>query len=702
MADNKNNFEYPLPIGTVLKGGHLDYRVEQVLGQGGFGLTYKVSAKITVGHIKSSMMFAVKEHFVKGRCHRAADGITVEYSDEMSAEIENSMRSFVTEGRRLNNICKLNRNIVDVNEVFEANNTAYYVMEYLDGGDLRSLIRKNGGRLGETKALSIIRPIAEAVRQLHKERLLHLDIKPENIVMRKGESAGMDEPVLIDFGITKHFDTYGNITTTSLSTAYSEGYSPQEQYGRIVSFSPWVDVYSLAATLYYMLVGKDPVSAFDLRPEYLDESLPADISELTRNAITAGMAKDYMLRTQTVQAFIDSLEESTILSAGSILHGQDSMYRIQGLDEERGFCMVYKATVYSGGEQRGGNMTKTDVFTVYEYFVKGDNVKRLPNGHISGIRLEGEQYSRFMEMAKKHTGLEYVGQSIPLNASTGCEMFTANDTVYCVVNDRWKKRPSLQMPEINVGFTIENKRRIVLITVSAAVIAAIVWLAVSGTLGSLFSSGVDDTIAANDEALLLDKAIEDNDVEVLKRYAVLDSARAFLPLARYYMAEQPDTALLYAEKAVASCRATQADSTEAVTIRDGLLARITPAERTDIQQTQEILKETPAQEETQNNAPAKEETTVKPEPKITNEQRFKTAVAQKDVTTLVSLANSGYTQAYSKLASLYLERNNYDMADRYARRALNSGVGRQEAKLVVDVLDSYGYYDNGEHGGKPY
>ena len=378
------------------------------------------------------------------------------------------------------------------------------------------------------------------------------------------------------------------------------------------------------------------------------------------------------------------------------------MYRIQGLDEERGFCMVYKATVYSGGEQRGGNMTKTDVFTVYEYFVKGDNVKRLPNGHISGIRLEGEQYSRFMEMAKKHTGLEYVGQSIPLNASTGCEMFTANDTVYCVVNDRWKKRPHLQMPEINVGFTIENKRRIVLITVSAAVIAAIVWLAVSGTLGSLFSSGVDDTIAANDEALLLDKAIEDNDVEVLKRYAVLDSARAFLPLARYYMAEQPDTALLYAEKAVASCRATQADSTEAVTIRDGLLARITPAERTDIQQTQEILKETPAQEETQNNAPAKEETTVKPEPKITNEQRFKTAVAQKDVTTLVSLANSGYTQAYSKLASLYLERNNYDMADRYARRALNSGVGRQEAKLVVDVLDSYGYYDNGEHGGKPY
>lgn len=701
MVNNKKDFEYPLPIGFVLKGGLMDYRIEEVLGQGGFGITYRVSAKVTVGHIKSTMMFAIKEHFVKGRCHRAANKVTVEYSEEAAAEVVNSLRSFITEGRRLNKICKLNRNIVDVNEVFEANNTAYYVMEYLDGGDLRALVRASGGRLGEAKALAVIRPIAEAVERLHEEKLLHLDIKPENIVMRKGEYGADDEPVLIDFGITKHFDAAGNVTTTNNSISYSEGYSPQEQYGRLTSFSPWVDVYALAATLYYMLVGRDPVPAFDLRPEYLIDTLPSDVSELTHNAIVAGMAKDYMSRTQTVQAFLDSLEESVALPAGYILHGQSCEYRIQGIEQELNCCLVYKATPYFGGGQRGGNVTKTEVYTVYEYLVKGGNVKRLPDGRVSGLSLDSESHARFMDMTETKTGLTSPGQSKSMDVSVGCEMFAANDTVYCVVNDRWKKRPSLQMPEINVCFTIENKRRIVLITVSAAVIAAIVWLAVSGTLGSLFSSGVDDTIAANDEALLLDKAIEDNDVEVLKRYAVLDSARAFLPLARYYMAEQPDTALLYAEKAVASCRATQADSTEAVTIRDGLLARITPAERTDIQQTQEILKEMPAQEETQNNAPAKEETTVKPEPKITNEQRFKTAVAQKDVTTLVSLANSGYAQAYSKLASLYLERNNYDMADRYARRALNSGVGRQEAKLVVDVLDSYGYYDNGEHGGKP-
>ena len=92
---------------------------------------------------------------------------------------------------------------------------------------------------------------------------------------------------------------------------------------------------------------------------------------------------------------------------------------------------------------------------------------------------------------------------------------------------------------------------------------------------------------------------------------------------------------------------------------------------------------------------------AEPKPVVTNEQKFNTAVSKKDIAALVSLANSGYAPAYSKLASLYLERNNYAMADKYARRALSSGVGRQEAKLVVDILDAYDYYANGEHGGKP-
>lgn len=697
MANDKKDFEYPLPIGTVLKGGLLGYRVEEVLGQGGFGITYKVSAKVTVGHIKSTMMFAVKEHFVKGRCHRAADKVAVEYSEESAAEVENSLRSFITEGRRLNKICKLNRNIVDVNEVFEANNTAYYVMEYLDGGDLRALVKASNGRLSETKALSIIRPIAEAVAQLHEERLLHLDIKPENIVMRKGEYGAADEPVLIDFGITKHFDASGRITTTSQSTGYSEGYSPQEQYGRITTFSPWVDVYALAATLYYMIVGKDPVPAFDLRPEYLTGSLPADTSELTRNAIVAGMAKDYMSRTQTVRAFIDSLEESVVLPAGYILRGQACAYRIQGVEKETKCSFVYKATPYFGGGQHGGVATKTEVFTVYEYFVRGGNVKRKPNWQVTGLDLKGVSYAQFMDMVEARTSLMSVGQSVPIGMSTGCELFAANNTVYCVVNDRWSKKSPFKKPEISD----EQKRRILLVAASVAVLVGVIWLVGSGALGELFTSGGNDADEGN-ESMLLDKAISDNDIDALKRFAAMDSSRAFLPLARHYMAEQPDTALFYAERAVAACRSANADSAEAVKTRNDLLARMTPSQRADVQQSvQETLTETPTKEEAAQSAKEPEKPAAETKPQPTKEQQFNIAVSRKDISALTSLANSGYARAYSKLASLYMERNNYAMADRYARRALGSGVGRQEAITVVDLLDSYGYYDNGEHGGKP-
>lgn len=697
MANNKKDFEYPLPIGFVLKGGLMDYRIEEVLGQGGFGITYRVSAKVTVGHIKSTMMFAIKEHFVKGRCHRAANKVTVEYSEEAAAEVENSLRSFITEGRRLNKICKLNRNIVDVNEVFEANNTAYYVMEYLDGGDLRALVRASGGRLGEAKALAIIRPIAVAVERLHEEKLLHLDIKPENIVMRKGEYGADDEPVLIDFGITKHFDAAGNVTTTNNSISYSEGYSPQEQYGRLTMFSPWVDVYALAATLYYMLVGRDPVPAFDLRPEYLTATLPADVSELTRNAIAAGMAKDYMSRTQTVQAFLGSLEESVALPASYILHGQVCEYRIQGIEQELNCCLVYKATPYFGGGQRGGNVTKTEVYTVYEYLVKGGNVKRKPDGKVQGLRLDGAPHTQFMDMAKQKTGLTSVGQSEPMGVLVGCEMFATNNTVYCVVNDRWANSSS----SFDYEIIDDQKKHVIQIAIVVAAVAVVIGIFWSGALDGLFSSGSKD---GGNEVSQLDKAIRDNDINILKHFAAMDSSRAFLPLARYYMAEQPDTALFYAERAVVACRSANTDSTEAVKTRDDLLARITPAQRAEVQQS--IEKETTEQPVKEQAAPPDKpkktnKPVAEPKPVVTNEQKFNTAVSKKDIAALVSLANSGYAPAYSKLASLYLERNNYAMADKYARRALSSGVGRQEAKLVVDILDAYDYYANGEHGGKP-
>ena len=209
---------------------------------------------------------------------------------------------------RLNEVCKYNCNIVDVNEVFEANGTAYFVMEYLDGGNLRQVVKNSKGGLTEAEAISIIKPIAEALQVMHSRKFLHLDIKPDNIVMRRGENGLKDEPVLIDFGVSVHFDKSGHVTTTHNNAGYSVGYSPIEQYCAIDKFSPWCDVYALSATFLYLLTGKDPVGAYDLTEEGLLKTIPSSVSESTRKAILNGMKKDYHERSQTIDAFLAELK----------------------------------------------------------------------------------------------------------------------------------------------------------------------------------------------------------------------------------------------------------------------------------------------------------------------------------------------------------------------------------------------------------
>lgn len=300
MSDHK----YTLPAGTVLHSPVRDYTVLSVLGQGGFGITYKVSSRIEVGNIKVRTVFAVKEFFMKEACERDGSNKMV-YSTPVSGTVEDGLKGFIKEARRLNEVCKGNRNIVDVNEVFEANGTAYFVMEYLDGGDLRQLVQDGKG-IAEDKALDIIIPIARAMQYIHGKKLLHLDIKPDNIVMRHTPEHG-DEPVLIDFGVSVHFDTRGHLTTLHNSVGVSEGYSPIEQYAMITKFTPYSDVYALAATLLFLLTGTNPASAYDVNDAYLERVIPADVSHATRAAIMHAMKKLREERTQTMAQFIDEL-----------------------------------------------------------------------------------------------------------------------------------------------------------------------------------------------------------------------------------------------------------------------------------------------------------------------------------------------------------------------------------------------------------
>ncbi len=304
-----------LPKGTILHNGKRKYRVEKVLGTGGFGITYKVSSTVMVDNVSINTFFAMKEYFLSS-CYRGDDGATMLFSPTMKIEVEQSLNDFITEAKRLNSLGHKSDNIVKVNEVFKENDTAYYIMEYLDGGNLQEYVRRNGA-LSETEAIALITPIAHAVDALHSERILHLDIKPENIVLKKDRDTGETTPVLIDFGLVKHFDSKGKPTTRLAAKGASDGFAPMEQYTTIDHFAPTLDVYALGATLYYLLKGKNPPKAFDIESTaVIRESLPSYISEKTKNAIVGAMEKSKFERTQSVELFLSAIcdDESVIVT----------------------------------------------------------------------------------------------------------------------------------------------------------------------------------------------------------------------------------------------------------------------------------------------------------------------------------------------------------------------------------------------------
>lgn len=295
-----------LPIGTTLSGGQYPYRITEILGQGSYGITYKATAKVPVGNISAQMAFAIKENFAREYCSRAADGIKVVYSREAANQALVDLQDLVSEGRMLHAICNGNKNIVNVNETFRENNTAYYVMEFIDGSNLHDLV-KTKGRLSEKEAIDIITPIILAVGHLHHNWRLHLDIKPENIMITK-----RGEPILIDFGISLHFNTDGNRTGTSKSrsTGCSDGYAPLEQYSGVNHFNPQIDVYALGATLYYMLVGKDPAKCESTKAfaKKITTNIPQNVSSQTHDAILHAMKVQQDERTQTAEDFLSELD----------------------------------------------------------------------------------------------------------------------------------------------------------------------------------------------------------------------------------------------------------------------------------------------------------------------------------------------------------------------------------------------------------
>ena len=273
---------------------HDTYRIERILGQGGFGITYLAT------DLCLKRKVAIKEFFPKDYCGRETATSHVTLGTQNANEFVNKLKAkFLKEAR---NIAKFDHpGIIKIHAAFEENNTAYYVMDYIEGESLSEIVKRFGA-LPETKAVEYISKVGEALEYVHARKINHLDIKPANIMVRRSD----DNPILIDFGLSKQYDSSGNQTSTT-PTGISHGYAPMEQYndGGVREFSPQTDVYSLGATLYFLLSGVTPPQATKLIEDEL--TFPSAIPRHLINPILKAMEPVRKSRYPSVSAFCHAI-----------------------------------------------------------------------------------------------------------------------------------------------------------------------------------------------------------------------------------------------------------------------------------------------------------------------------------------------------------------------------------------------------------
>lgn len=291
-----------LPPATTLNEGA--YVVDSVLGQGGFGITYRGR------DAKLGRAVAVKEFF-PGGCRR--NGSAVQPAGAMSSSDYEACRDRFSRETRL--LARFNHpGIANVYDVFEENNSAYMVMEFLDGETLTKFLARRGGKLSPPDAMSIIRQMADALVQVHNVGLLHQDLKPENIIVcNEPNKQRPHEPrvVLVDFGAARELTSHH---TMRHSVVLTPGYAPLEQYSQQAPRGPYTDVYALAATLYHLVSGHAPATASERAlgvqleppPEAFARENPALAS-----ALSAGLALAAGDRPQSVHDFMHLLDGTT-------------------------------------------------------------------------------------------------------------------------------------------------------------------------------------------------------------------------------------------------------------------------------------------------------------------------------------------------------------------------------------------------------
>lgn len=260
----KNSFPHlhALPSGTILN--HM-YQIEDVLGEGGFGITYRGIIS------KTGATVAIKEYFPPSlavRSQQEGEFMLSPYPKKNDTMFQQEKERFLNEAAILKSFQNL-ACIVSVHDLFEENGTAYLVMEYIEGLSLRKFINENG-TLTFPEISTLIIPVIQSLAEIHERGLIHRDISPDNLIL------GTDNKLhLIDFGAASHKDYTNSKNTVILKS----GYAPPEQYDSNSRIGAWLDVYALCATIYFCITGSAPAESIH-RPDSASSNSLSELSGL--------------------------------------------------------------------------------------------------------------------------------------------------------------------------------------------------------------------------------------------------------------------------------------------------------------------------------------------------------------------------------------------------------------------------------------
>lgn len=271
------------------------YVIGKVIGEGGFGVTYKGWDTILQTYV------AIKEYFPQFLSHRVADGTDIVPTATQKETYEKGLKRYLEEAQNLSKFYQLS-GIVSVKDFFYENGTGYIVMEYIDGVNLKQYLDQNGGRIPEVKVRSLMRPVLESLMEIHNTGLIHRDISPDNVMVdKKGRIK------LIDFGSVRDQSTVDEKTYT---VTLKHGFAPPEQYYAKGKQGPWTDIYSICATMYRMLTGKNPPNSIErmAKDEYVSPAYyGVNISPKLDYVLRRGLSLNYEERYHNIAQLIDDL-----------------------------------------------------------------------------------------------------------------------------------------------------------------------------------------------------------------------------------------------------------------------------------------------------------------------------------------------------------------------------------------------------------